>query len=419
MHPFSEGDIDSALRAHRDKTLSEIGALETDYVLKASPTELEQHFVAEAMIVPLVLHADQQHIERQGGARIDVSRDFRRAIRPGERVEVQGTRLEIAIPFDGDPNLWRLRPSRFTLSGHPDIDIREGSILLVFTFPDDSADANQLKSQIDRATKSLAEAVATLDSDVTQFNNSLPGQVRDCIARRRQKALAVSKAVEGLGIPVKRTSTPPTYVAPIHRRKVTISRPPVPTEKYEPEPFLEESEYQHILSVTRSMGLVMERNPRTFAQLDEEAIRNHFLLQLNGHYEGGATGETFNAEGKTDVLIRVNNRNVFIAECKFWHGPKSFDGAVTQLLGYLSWRDSKCALLVLNRTKDSSAVRQKMHETMTGRPEFRKCVSNAPDADARYIFVKESDPGREIIITTQLFDVPEDSGSSVPGLSPQ
>ena len=29
-------------------------------------------------------------------------------------------------------------------------------------------------------------------------------------------------------------------------------------------------------------------------------------------------------------------------------------------VGYLSWRDSKCALLIFNQTKDSSAVRQKM-----------------------------------------------------------
>ena len=95
------------------------------------------------------------------------------------------------------------------------------------------------------------------------------------------------------------------------------------------------------------MSLVIERNPSSFASLDEEAIRDHFLIQLNGHYEGGATGETFNASGKTDILIREGNKNVFIAECKFWRGPKIFADAVNQLLGYLTWRDSKCALLIL------------------------------------------------------------------------
>ncbi len=154
------------------------------------------------------------------------------------------------------------------------------------------------------------------------------------------------------------------------------------------------------------MSLVIERSPSSFASLDEEAIRDHFLLQLNGHYEGSATGETFNASGKTDILIRAENRNVFIAECKFWRGPKSLIDAIVQLLSYLTWRDSKCALLVFNRTKDSSAVRQKMHDIMEERSEHRKTVSHQPDGDSRYVLVKESDPGREITVTTQLYDMP-------------
>lgn len=70
------------------------------------------------------------------------------------------------------------------------------------------------------------------------------------------------------------------------------------------------------------MVLVMERSPHAFAKMGEEDLRTHFLVQLNGLYEGQATGETFNFEGKTDILIRVEGKNIFIAECKFWTGPK-------------------------------------------------------------------------------------------------
>ena len=45
--------------------------------------------------------------------------------------------------------------------------------------------------------------------------------------------------------------------------------------------------------------------------MDEEALRSHFLVQLNGHYEGQATGETFNYEGKTDILIPVGEKKYF------------------------------------------------------------------------------------------------------------
>ena len=74
---------------------------------------------------------------------------------------------------------------------------------------------------------------------------------------------------------------------------VPAKRPTVDSGRYQPEPTLDEQEYQHILKILESMSLVIERSPYAFASLDEESIRNHFLLQLNGHYEGGATGETF------------------------------------------------------------------------------------------------------------------------------
>jgi hypothetical protein len=129
-------------------------------------------------------------------------------------------------------------------------------------------------------------------------------------------------------------------------------------------------------------------------------------LQLNGHYEGGASGETFNRAEKTDILIRSGDRNVFIAECKFWRGQKGFNEAVDQLLSYLTWRDSKCALLIFNTTKDSAGVRAKMHEVLQARPEYKKTVFHKPDGDSRYILIKPSEPGKEIVVTTQLYDVP-------------
>ena len=83
-------------------------------------------------------------------------------------------------------------------------------------------------------------------------------------------------------------------------------------------------EYDHILAVISNMAHVIERSPKMFKRMGEEELRQHFLVQLNGHYEGNATGETFNYNGKTDILIRERGKNIFVAECKIWDGPKSF-----------------------------------------------------------------------------------------------
>lgn len=408
MYPFREGDTFATFRNIIDSVVNEIKALKNGYVLKASETELEDFYTEKALIEPLVLHSDQQYIKNQSGTQIDVSHDFRRGVFPGERAVVRGTRIDIAIPFEGDPMLWRVRASTWGSGGYPEIDVKNGEIILSVSFPDDSANPDQLKSDVTRSIKSLEDAVGYLKNDVANHNNSVPDTVKQALKRKRELAQATTGAVAALGIPVKRVDASPTFTIPAKRRSRPTNRPSVETGTYQPEPVLDEKEYQHILEILRSMSLVIERNPASFASLDEESIRDHFLLQLNGHYEGGATGETFNASGKTDILIREGNKNVFIAECKFWRGNKVFVEAVSQLLGYLTWRDSKCALMIFNRTKDSNGVRSKMHEAMEALPEHRKTVSHQADGDSRYILIKESEPGKEIIVTTQLYDIPSD-----------
>ena len=100
------------------------------------------------------------------------------------------------------------------------------------------------------------------------------------------------------------------------------------------------------LEICLNMSVVMERNPKTFREFSEEFIRDVFLLVLNAFFEGRATGETFNKKGKTDILIRYNNDNVFISECKFWKGPKMLENTIDQLLNYITWRDTKSAIFI-------------------------------------------------------------------------
>jgi len=413
FQPFRNGEVRATLVTRIDSVIHEINALESEYVLKASRTELEDCFVSKLHIEPLVLHAEQQHIADQKQIDIDVSYNRNRCILPGERPPiVPGTRLEIAIPFEGDPQLWRLCPSaQYTGYDGPAIEIKDNSIILVVLFPNDTAESSIIKNSIEVTVKALSETVDLLKKDIDEHNKSAPEIVKRAIQQKTEQAKSITGVIEGLGIPIKKRSKPLTYTVPVNRRPHPVKRPAVSTEPYRLEPTLAESEYAHILNVMRSMSLVIERSPHAFASLDEEEIRTHFLLQLNGHYEGGATGETFNAAGKTDILIKVEGRNCFIAECKFWKGPKVFNEAIDQLLSYLSWRDVKCALVVFNRNKNSSAVQAKMHEVMEGRPEHRKTVPHDPDGDSRYIYVKASDPGKEIIITTQLYDVPSEEGN--------
>lgn len=390
-----------------EKLTQEIRGLENSTVLCSSPTELELYYLGRAIIEPLALHTDDYHIEDQKSVQVDARRDPNRIFFPGDRpFDIPGTQLTIAIPFEGDPLLWKIRASTWTMSPYPEIHLQGNLVQITHQFADDAADPARLKEEIDRQVASLKNAVGNLRRDVEQHNASAPATIRAELERKRHQAQAASGAVAAIGIPIKRKDQPATYVAPVTRRKPPVHRPVPSKGNFKPEPELKEEEYQHILSVIRSLSLVIERNPASFATLDEESIRDHILLQLNGHYEGAATGETFNSDGKTDILIRNEDRNIFIAECKFWHGPKKFEEAIDQLLGYLTWRDCKCSLVAFNKQKNSSAVAQKMNETMAGHRGHRKTIASDTSGNGRYVFVKDSDPGRDIIITTLLFDIP-------------
>jgi hypothetical protein len=102
-----------------------------------------------------------------------------------------------------------------------------------------------------------------------------------------------------------------------------------------------ENHYKQILEIIQNMSIAMERSPTAFAKLEEEHLRFHFLIQLNGVYEGEAMGEAFNYQGKTDILVRSGGHNLFIAECKFWGGEQVLLDTTDQLFRYVTWREGE------------------------------------------------------------------------------
>jgi hypothetical protein len=237
IHPFRDGDTFSTFRNVAEKVVQEIQSLDNGYVLKAAPTELENYYIDKVTIQPILLHADQYYIENQTGTKIDVSHDFQRAVFPGERAIVQGTCLDIAIPYEGDPVLWKIRPSTYSLSGYPEIEVRDASIVLSVSFPDDSADPARLKSEIDRQTRSLVDAVQYLKNDVENHNRSVPQAVKSALQQKRKLAESTTGAIAALGIPIMRRDQPLTFTAPTKRRESPVKRPRVSTETYKPSLF--------------------------------------------------------------------------------------------------------------------------------------------------------------------------------------
>ncbi len=230
------------------------------------------------------------------------------------------------------------------------------------------------------------------------------------IEQRRSKLNEDERLIGDLGYPVVAgpRSTAGPRPAPVKRRP-KITRPPeVSSGGNNDGWYLEKAEYEHIIRVISHMAYVMERSPATFAKLSEEDLRQHILVQLNGHYLGSVTAETFNFEGKTDLLIRHEGRNVFIGECKFWTGPVGLGKTIDQLLGYTQWRDTKTAVILFNRNQNFTQVLAEVPRVVEAHPSYRQTLDYPSETGFRYIMHNRDDPNRELTMTVLVFDVRSD-----------
>lgn len=404
MKPFRSFESFDFFNKETNKIIEEINSLDNEYLLNARKEDIFDNLILEAIFEEVVLKTSEKVVSDNRAARIPRYDSFDRTT-----YMVQGSILEISIPFEGNPIFFEMRASHYSLSGYSEISIYRNNITLNFEYLEQEAQSEQLKKKIDSAIKNLEQGVEFANNDIREHNEKIRGIISLHLDKRILSAKKIVEAVHGLGIPVKSNSVPDTYVSDVKRivriseiATQAISR----TGKNELAPVLSSDDFNYILEVLSSESKTMERTPSVFANLDEESIRTLFLMHLNGHFEGSATGETFNNSGKTDILIREKDKNIFIAECKFWKGEKSFNDAIDQLLSYLTWRDCKCALLIFNKNRDSHSVAEKMHSIMMNRNEFKAFLEKRSDGTILYQFAKVDEPRNPIIIATQLFDIP-------------
>ncbi|NRD52823.1 hypothetical protein [Corallococcus exiguus] len=382
----------------------EIEQLDKHKLLKLSTADLIQSFVVRfSQQLPKIREEKITHDVDE--ARVDARLD------PSGFVGVErgattrpGSRYTFFVPFDGDSELFWFAPN---LYGPTKPVARMETGHLVFIVDTINPDPQQVQNQIDRELRSVQDWLLHMEPEVNRFNAELPGLAQQHIEARRERLLRAAGVASQLRFPLRhRAEKATTFSAPEVRRKPRIELPAVAPDPFRPEPTLATEDFEFIIDVTQRMALVMERSPSAFSAMDEETLRMMFLVQFNGQFEAQASGETFNFQGKTDILIRSGERNVFIAECKFWSGPEKFRATVDQLLGYLSWRDAKAALIMFSTNKDFSAVLGKMRETLESHPNFKRHMDATGRPGHRVVLRHRDDPVREVLVAALAFHIP-------------
>jgi hypothetical protein len=404
---FARNDLRAGLEATARKLLEELHGWDPEVLLALPEADVVDHLLAAHSVQCPRLHRDQAHLlPVSEEAQIIEDRFF------GDRLTRLVTRFTLVVPYDGERIIFSTRASQSSINP-PSAAATDGELRQTWT--GEPTDAAAVRAHFDSELDKIERHLAWCRSDIDQHNQTLRATTPELVAQRRAKLLRDRELEAGIGFPVRRRSDAASYAVPVRRRRISPSVPPRPTASgpFRPEPVLADADYEAALAVLRNARNALERSPSMTARLNEEQIRDLLLVSLNAQFEGRAGGEVFNGAGKTDILIREGDRNVFIGECKIWKGPKTIRQALDQLLRYLVWRDTKAALLLFVRSGDATEVIKKSIAEIEHSPTYKRRGRHDSDERVDFLLHARGDPAREI----QLVFLPFVLGASKPSES--
>jgi hypothetical protein len=317
---------------------------------------------------------------------------------------VAGTEIKFYVPFHGEPLLFRCRGNTIYAS-FPMAEVLESQI--IFSYRVIAHDVEKINKTFDNDLRTVSSHLKSLEEQFSVFNKSIDPSVQAKLSERFEKLKKDEDLGSKLKFPLrKRDAAQDTYRLPEVKRVGVPAPIPAIGAMESPDPTLEMEHYNHILTVVKNMVRVMECSPKAFKELDEENLRFHFLVQLNGQYEGMATGETFNFQGKTDIIIKYSGQNLFVGECKFWKGPKGYTETIDQILNYITWRDTKTAIFIFCKAVDPSVPSRKIPEETEKHPNYIKTISLGDGSSFRFIFQHPGDSSKQLYLSVMVFNIP-------------
>lgn len=365
-----------------------------DEVLSRSTDDLVHELADQTRLEPLSIATDPI----DGGVKessIEVQGHF------GERARQAGFDVHAVYEFVGDESLLYYQPSTSLAFTAIQADVGPGTLTVRARLSTNAVNTGEeARRAFEREIDNIRTNAAYSAADVAAFNNSIESRLRPVVERRKEILQKRRDLAGALGFPLTKRADAPMPV-PMKRKEIGTQRSARSSkarETYQDEPALTDAQYEDAIAVVESTLLAMERTPSVASDKDEEELRDQILVQLNGTFEGSATGETFVQAGKTDILVRVEDRHVFVGECKWWTGEKALGEAIDQLLSYLPWRDEKASLIVFIDRKDASAVFAKAETAVASHPSHKRAGKMSGDLTRRRNFVlgHPDDPEREI-----------------------
>lgn len=407
---FKYGDMFSKcsswdLSRLRNKQLAEaIDKFSDEYILNVNEQEFLQYLIEEYSLYMPVVHFENVRIEpRKVLVDVDNLPRYWGADSPVER-----NMIRYIVPFSGDRNLLYVHPSVIFSSGsgnfHVGIDVIYTDILALHD------DSEMLKRDFESAKDSCSKMLNKLESELQDYNKSLPCKVRNLFANRKEKIKKDNSFIANLGMPTSsQIETPKTYAVPTVSHRFGLPKAETTVNKVNPvTPVMDMAKYEQILESIHIVGQTFEKLPKVTKGMDEETLRDLFLAQIQTSFQSdSATAETFNKSGKTDIILKNRDCILFVAECKFWKGKQVFHDAISQLLSYLTWRDTKAALLIFVRNSTMTTAVNGVKENVSSHENYKCSLAHKGETWFNYKFTMPNDKERGVYLAIQIFDFNE------------
>jgi len=381
-----------------------LDAISIDQFSANSDNQIVEYLLSQIELVPLKIHRDNAFVSEPQEAKYTQKDPLDREIK------TSGVLIEYSLPYSGTSNLWRMRPSRYSLSfpkgeffpkeGNDQI----GVVRFEMQFPIDDYRAENVKNEIDKNLQSIEEYISYSTKDIESSAPQLHNAIKDKVVQRRKSLGVMKTTTELLNIPIRLREEAPDLIPLQLQPKITPSLN-INSQRV-PEYGILNEDYENILKIIRHEGCSYERTPKPFAKHDEEELRDILMAHLNGHYYGIANGEAFRKKGKTDICIEFENRAAFVAECKLWKGEQKIAEAVNQLLGYLTWRDCKTSLIIFNKDVTGfKQIQEKIPEFLQHLPNFVQEEKTQNSGEWRIVFRSSEDSERLVNVHVFLFNL--------------
>lgn len=365
-------------------------------------SELAERLKSEFTIYPVVIGQPEPSQQRE------TTKQMYNAW--GQPVNQNVLEIIVTIPFEGNYKLFYCIPSRSTIV-YLEENVVIGTSDIKATITLTQFDENAYFSEINEIISTVSTNLPTIHTETKPWNDAVETLIQQALENRKGVVSKKFDFFEKIGLKINPKSS--EFLVPPTITKKAIPTPATETSKTvakEKVPMLQEEVYTDIREVLYNVGRAIERKPSLYKDKHEEDLRDIFLLFLETRYDSATgIGEAFNKKGKTDILLKYakDGTNLFVAECKFWKGQKKLAEAIDQLLGYLTHRDTKTALIFFVDQKEMTSIVRTIKTEISSHKNYSRLVGDTYDHSINYEFTLPDDGEKKIQIELMLFHFPK------------